>query len=118
MKKTKISQVKAVPTVAPGGQSDVLQSVSYEDAVQGIEEPRMTKVSVTVDRGLLTLVDHYVQAHAGVNRSEIFDKALELWAKETQKQADINCYSMKGGGQKGEKADWSAIQMEAAKYIW
>ncbi len=62
----------------PVRSSSLRSLTSYEDAVQGSDEPRMTKVSVTVDRGLLALVDHYVQAHQGVNRSEIFDEALEL----------------------------------------
>ena len=114
MKKAKIA-AKAAPALRPGREPSPL---SYEDAVQGPEEPRMTKVSVTVDRGLLSLVDHYVQAHSGVNRSEIFDEALEMWAKETQKQADLGCYSQESPEQTTEEAAWSAIQMEAAKYIW
>jgi hypothetical protein len=112
---TSIVQKTAASRRAP---SPAQARISYEDAVQGIDEPRMTKVSVTVDRGLLSLVDHFVQAHSGINRSEIFDKALELWAKETQKQADIACYSTVNESEKGETGDWSAIQMEAVKYIW
>jgi hypothetical protein len=112
---TPIAQKTAAKRRAP---NPAQARTSYEDAVQGIDEPRMTKVSVTVDRGLLNLVDHYVQTHSGINRSEIFDKALELWAKETQKQADISCYSSVNSFEKGETGDWSAIQMEAVKYIW
>ncbi|MCC7528366.1 MAG: hypothetical protein IT342_07580 [Candidatus Melainabacteria bacterium] len=91
---------------------------SYEDAVNGADDPRMTKVSVTVERGLLTFVDHYVQAHSGCNRSEIFDRALEMWAKETQKKSDIACYSSSSAQKSKETSDWEAVQMEAAKEIW
>jgi hypothetical protein len=117
MKKTKNSgnASKAAPTALSSRQP---AEISYEDAVQGPEVPRMTKVSVTVDRGLLSLVDHYVLAHQGMNRSEIFGKALEMWAKETQKQADFDCYSTKNAPESAEQAAWTAIQMEAAKYIW
>jgi len=92
---------------------------SYEDVVQGPSEPRMSKVSVTIDRGLLSLVDHYVQGHPGMNRSAIFDQALELWAKDVQKKADVACYSTESAtSEKRARADWAAIQTEAARHIW
>jgi metal-responsive CopG/Arc/MetJ family transcriptional regulator len=91
----------------------------YERAVQPPAESRMQKVSVTVDRGLLSLVDHYAQSHQGLTRSEIFDQALELWAKHVQRQADIACYaSANKNKQSTETADWAAIQAEAARFIW
>jgi metal-responsive CopG/Arc/MetJ family transcriptional regulator len=92
---------------------------SYEDAVQGPDKPRMTKVSVTVDRGLLVFVDSYVQSQNDVSRSEIFDQALDMWVRHMQQQADIACYSTKPTNEQSKAAaDWSAIQTEAAKHIW
>lgn len=117
MSKTKITSKKtlllSLADATPG-------TTSYEEAVQGLDEPRMQKVSVTIDRGLLSLVDHFVQHHKGLTRSEIFDQALEMWAKHTQRQADIACYSDNTMTDKQKKAaaDWSAIEAEAARYIW
>lgn len=93
------------------------QQSSYDDAVRETDQPRMTKVSVTVDRGLLSLVDHYVQAHPGSNRSEIFDRALEMWVKETQKQADMACYGVVAPKSE-ERTDWTKIQTEGVKDLW
>lgn len=96
------------------------RATTYEEAVQERDEPRMQKVSVSVDRGLLNLVDRYIQSRNNLTRSEIFDQALELWARHIQRQADIACYA--AGHQSTEEkkaaADWTAIQTEAARYIW
>jgi metal-responsive CopG/Arc/MetJ family transcriptional regulator len=115
-----MNRIKIPSKIAIPLQIEQLAVTSYEDAVQGPDEPRMTKVSVTVDRGLLNFVDHYIRGHAGISRSEIFDKALEIWAKEIQKQADLACYSTLKATSEGhqEALDWDAIQTEAAKHIW
>jgi metal-responsive CopG/Arc/MetJ family transcriptional regulator len=91
-------------------------SISYEESVQGSDEPRMMKVSVTVNRGLLELVDHYVIAHPRLSRSEVFDFALQMWAKDTQAKSDRVCYGDRS--RSDEKDDWTAIQTESAKHIW
>jgi len=117
MPKTKRSLKKAAPPLMAVSHTE---PTSYEEAVEGLDEPRMQKVSVTVDRDLLTLVDHFLQHHKNLTRSEIFDKALEMWAKHTQRQADIACYSASNLTEEEKKAaaDWSAIQSEAVKHIW
>lgn len=117
MPKTKVSFKRTKPplTTIPD-----FESSGYEEAVQGLDAPRMQKVSVTVDRGLLSFVDHFVQNHKDLTRSEIFDRALAMWAKQAQKQADNACYLADNLTDKQKKAaaDWSAIQTEAARYIW
>lgn len=92
----------------------------YEDAPQTSNEARMTKVSVTVDRGLLAFVDHYIQSHPQKSRSRVFDDALELWVQRIQEQADIACYAISSltDEQKKEAEDWKAIQAEVAKHTW
>lgn len=97
------------------------QEASYEAAVQGDEQPRMVKVSVTVDRGLLNLVDHFVLHHEGITRSQVFDEALELWAKQLQRRSDIECYADFAKMTESERQtaeDWKKIQTESAKEIW
>ena len=93
---------------------------SYEAAVQGADEPRMVKVSVTVDRGLLSFVDLFVAQHSGLSRSEIFDIALSMWVRSAQEKADMDCYANAGQaeGEKKSPKDWSKIQQESAKDIW
>lgn len=117
MSKTKVPQ-------RTGSQSLVVVThpapASYDEAVQELDETRMRKVSVTIDRGLLSLIDHFVQNHKGLTRSEVFDQALELWAKNTQRQADIGCYAGNNmtEEQKQARSDWSVIQTTAAKQLW
>ena len=94
---------------------------TYENIIEMPDEPRMAKVSITVDRGFVNFVDDYVQNHPKTNRSAIFDQALELWIRHVQERNDMACYAgdaKKNPREKKEKDDWTAIQTEAAKRIW
>lgn len=86
-------------------------------ALKTLEEPRMTKVSVTVDRGLLAFVDNYLRNHPQQSRSGVFDDALEMWVQRAQEAADIACYADDGGEQQ-EALDWKSVQAESAGRIW
>jgi hypothetical protein len=49
--------------------------------------PRRARISVTVDPGLLRVVDSFVEAHPELNRGKVFDEALLLWYALLQENA-------------------------------
>ena len=92
-------------------------TVSYALAVQPDENlNRSARVSVTVDSGLLSFIDDYVEQHPAVTRSAVFDQALEMWVLYTQQHNDLTCYSQSKTSK--EISDWNKISTEAAKRIW
>ncbi len=54
---------------------------------------RRTKISVTIDRGLLREVDSYVERHQGLDRGKVIDQALLDWYAARQDEAMIEQYT-------------------------
>jgi hypothetical protein len=78
---------------------------------------RRAKVSVSVDAGLLEAVDGFVAAHGGLDRSGVFDAALQLWYADQLDAALAAQYAQPDGVDPGERAAWEAIRNAAATRI-
>lgn len=76
---------------------------------------RRTKISVTVDRGLLKAVDSYVEHHDGLDRSKVIDQALLGWYAARQDQAMLEQYSAPTTPEEdAEYSAWERIRDAAA----
>jgi len=71
------------------------------------------KVSVSVDPALLKVVDEFVQAHDGIDRSKVVDEALGLWTAARQDEAMAAQFAT-SGEPPAEHADWRTIRRSAA----
>lgn len=72
---------------------------------------RRTKISVTVDRSLLSAVDSYVEHHEGLDRSKVIDQALLAWYAACQDEAMIEQYrSPSTQEEDAEYAAWAQIR--------
>lgn len=72
------------------------------------------KVSVTVDPELLQQVDTLVAQHADLDRSKVFDAALELWCAQQQEQAmRAQLAEPPSSAQDEERAAWRRIRAAA-----
>jgi len=75
---------------------------------------RRTKISVTVDRGLLQAVDSFVEQHQGFDRSKVIDQALHGWYAARQDEAMFEQYSAPTSAQEdAEYAVWERIRNAA-----
>ncbi len=78
-----------------------------------------SKVSVTVDEGLLKAVDKYVRGCEGMDRSKVFDYALRLWLAEQQGIAMEEQYAPGGDPPPEEYEAWRRIRNAAAvRLFW
>jgi len=71
---------------------------------------RRAKISVTVDRGLLTAVDSYVEHHEGLDRSKVIERALLAWYAACQDEAMIEQYTSTSADEDAEYAAWTRIR--------
>jgi hypothetical protein len=71
------------------------------------------KVSVSVDPALLKVVDEFVQAHEGIDRSKVVDEALGLWTAARQDEAMAAQFS-ESGEPPSERVVWRSIRRSAA----
>jgi metal-responsive CopG/Arc/MetJ family transcriptional regulator len=72
---------------------------------------RRTKISVTVDRGLLHAVDSYLEHRQGLDRSKFIDQALLAWYAACQDQEMIEQYRAPlTQEQDAEYAAWAQIR--------
>lgn len=71
------------------------------------------KVSVSVDPVLLKAVDHFVQTHAGIDRSKVIDEALGLWSAARQAEAMAGQFAADEGPE-DELATWRQTRRAAA----
>lgn len=98
------------------------QRVSEEISQYGdplpAEGSRSIRVSVTVDAGLLSFIDDYVERNERTNRSAVFDQALEMWVLAQQRRNDENYYSTANKQAKKEQDDWRKVSDDSAKRIW
>jgi hypothetical protein len=72
------------------------------------------KVSVSVDAGLLAVVDEFVAQADGVDRSGVFDEALRLWYARVQDEAMAAQFAEPDEVDPAEWKSWRAIRDEAA----
>jgi metal-responsive CopG/Arc/MetJ family transcriptional regulator len=81
---------------------------------------RKEKVTISVDAGLLHLVDAFVEESktAGMSRSSIIEQALHLWKQEMRNHFDAKYYAENAAVNKADNDSWSAITTEAAKHTW
>ena len=98
------------------------QRVSEEISPYGdnlpLEGSRTIRVSVTVDSGLLSFIDDYVERNERTNRSAVFDQALEMWVLAQQRRNDENYYSTVNKETKKEQSDWRKVSDDSVKRIW
>ena len=73
------------------------------------------KVSVSVDAGLLAVIDEFVAARDGVDRSGVFDEALRLWYARVQDEAMAAQFADSDDVDPAEWRSWRAIRDEAAR---
>ncbi len=69
-------------------------------------ERRRAKISVTIDRGMLRLLDSYVEHHEGLDRSKVIGQALLAWYAARQDEAMIDQY--KATSTQEEEAEYAA----------
>ena len=74
-------------------------------------------VSVSVDARLLESVDEFVAVHDGVDRSGVFDAALQLWYANQLDAAMAEQYARPDGVDPAERAAWDSIRNTAAARI-
>ena len=70
-------------------------------------------MSVSLDPGLLELVDAFLQDHAELDRSKVMDQALALWSAERQAEAMAAQYSDPVDNE--QLASWRATRRAAAE---
>lgn len=73
------------------------------------------KVSVSVDSGLLAVVDEFVASRQGADRSGVFDEALRLWYARMQDQAMAEQFADQEDVDPAEWQSWLAIRDAAAR---
>lgn len=71
------------------------------------------KVSVTLDPELLGVVDAYVEAHPGEDRSKVIDQALQSWLAQLQDMA-MEAQFSSAPGRRDEQNSWRAVRRAAA----
>jgi metal-responsive CopG/Arc/MetJ family transcriptional regulator len=80
---------------------------------------RRVKVSVTVDPELVYQVDAFVGSHPALDRSKIFDEALDLWYAQKQQETIEEQYAQAPTVEEAKEiAAWRRIQAEAADRIF
>ncbi len=73
------------------------------------------KVSVTLDADLLGVVDSYVRGHAGLDRSKVLDRALEVWYRSQQDEAMADQFGEADlEVDPEERAGWRGVRRAAA----
>jgi metal-responsive CopG/Arc/MetJ family transcriptional regulator len=86
--------------------------------VQRLQARHRIKVSVTIDPGLLKIVDAFVAAHPGTDRSGVFNDALLLWCGEQQERAIAEQHrAPKSEVEQTEREAWHRLQAEAVDRI-
>lgn len=76
------------------------------------------KVTISVDKDLLQMVDSFVEESkdSGMSRSAVFEQALHLWKQALRDRYDAAYYAENAEALKDDT--WKAITTEAAKHIW
>jgi hypothetical protein len=77
--------------------------------------PRRAKVSVSVDAGLLAVVDRFVATQSGVDRSGVFDVALGLWYADQLDSALTAQYAESDDVDPIERTAWNVVRAAAAR---
>jgi len=78
------------------------------------------KLHVTIDADHYDMLDRYVAAHAGTNRSMVVDEALALWAAQERERATIAQYAPEDLSPQdlAERESWAAIRRQAAARLF
>ena len=86
--------------------------------MQQLQQRHRIKVSVTIDPRLLKIVDAFVTAHPGTDRSGVFNDALLIWCGEQQEQAIAEQHrAPKSDAEQAERDAWHRLQLEAVDRI-
>lgn len=74
-----------------------------------------TKIGATIDPQLAAVVDAYIAAHPGTDRSGVIDEALRLWYARQQELAMIAQFRVPVSAPEGaERRAWKAIRVASA----
>ena len=80
------------------------------------------KVTVSVDRGLVSVVDHAVRHHEADSRSAIVEEALRLWRFEHKRahleQEVERYYRSLNADERSEDQQWAKLSSRQAKRLW
>lgn len=82
--------------------------------------PKKEKVTVSVDAGLLSVVDSFVEKSkiSGISRSSVFEYGLHLWKQEMRDQFDSKYYAENSEVLDKETQLWADVNAEAIKAVW
>ena len=75
-----------------------------------------TKIGATIDPQLAAVVDAYIAAHPGTDRSGVIDEALRLWYARQQALAMAAQFRAPASAPEAtERQAWKAIRTAAAR---
>jgi metal-responsive CopG/Arc/MetJ family transcriptional regulator len=77
-----------------------------------------TKVTLTLPDDLLTVVDRYVDEHAGATRSGVCAEALRDWLRAKQEAEIAAYYLSQTDEERTEDAAWTATAAQSAPALW
>jgi hypothetical protein len=73
------------------------------------------KLSTTVDRDLLAVVDRFMEQHGQTDRGAVVDEALRLWAaRERERALEVQHLAPRSPEEQEEYAAWRRIRRAAA----
>jgi metal-responsive CopG/Arc/MetJ family transcriptional regulator len=76
------------------------------------------KVTLSLPKELLTVVDRYVAAHPGATRSGVCADALLEWLRGQQDAEIEDYYRTLSGPERAEDAAWAAMAGRSAERLW
>lgn len=80
------------------------------------------KVTLSIDRDLVSAVDHEVSIHHADSRSAVVEGALRLWHLEQRRRAIEagveRYYRSQSVKEKREDRSWSRFAIRSAKRLW
>lgn len=85
-------------------------------------EVSKAKVTVSVERGLVSAVDEAVRHHEANSRSAVVEEALQLWRLEHKRmrleQQVEQYYRSRGLRERQEDRAWATLASRQAKPLW
>jgi metal-responsive CopG/Arc/MetJ family transcriptional regulator len=76
------------------------------------------RITVTIDPGMLEEVDAYIQAHNGIDRSQVIDEALRCWYAHQIREALIEQHSADRSSEESEeRLAWRRVRAAAVSRL-
>jgi metal-responsive CopG/Arc/MetJ family transcriptional regulator len=76
---------------------------------------KRVKVGATLDRELISVIDAFVAANPGMDRSAVIDDALRLWHQRQQERAMERQLREDASRYDAERAEWRRVRDAAAR---